>query len=147
FGSTVLSFRLMLASAELVTCSPGENRELYALAMGGYGLLGVIVDVEAAIAENSLLHARSELLPTADFVRRMVGRIAQAPLVRMATARLGFDADRFVPDYATSNIGAGADIATSAKYSGFMVSLSRQVFRAQIGSDAAKRARWYAETV
>src|SRR5262249_18545273 len=61
FGSTVLSFRLMLASAELVTCSPGENRELYALAMGGYGLLGVIVDVEAAMAENSLLHARSEL--------------------------------------------------------------------------------------
>jgi hypothetical protein len=28
-----------------------------------------------------------------------------------------------------------------------MVTLSREVFRAQIGSDAAKRARWYAETV
>jgi hypothetical protein len=27
------------------------------------------------------------------------------------------------------------------------VSLSREVFRAQIGSDRAKRARWYAETV
>jgi len=28
-----------------------------------------------------------------------------------------------------------------------MVLVSREVFRAQIGSDAAKRARWYAETV
>jgi len=28
-----------------------------------------------------------------------------------------------------------------------MVTLSREVFRAQIGSDSAKRARWYAETV
>ena len=28
-----------------------------------------------------------------------------------------------------------------------MVTLSRKVFRAQIGSDSAKRARWYAETV
>src|SRR4029453_14397964 len=30
---------------------------------------------------------------------------------------------------------------------GAMVALSREVFRAQVGSDSAKRARWYAETV
>src|SRR4029453_10375474 len=30
---------------------------------------------------------------------------------------------------------------------GLMVSVSREVFRAQVGSDSAKRARWYAETV
>jgi FAD/FMN-containing dehydrogenase len=28
-----------------------------------------------------------------------------------------------------------------------MVSVSREIFRAQVGSDRAKRARWYAETV
>src|SRR2546428_13701890 len=28
-----------------------------------------------------------------------------------------------------------------------MIPLSREVFRAQIGSETAKRARWYAETV
>src|SRR5262249_53279920 len=38
FGSTVRSFRLMLASGELVTCSPSENAELFGLVMGGYGL-------------------------------------------------------------------------------------------------------------
>jgi hypothetical protein len=30
---------------------------------------------------------------------------------------------------------------------GLFVTLSREVFRAQVGSDRAKRARWYAETV
>ncbi|PYO36397.1 MAG: FAD-binding protein, partial [Candidatus Rokuibacteriota bacterium] len=55
FGTTVRSFRLMLASGDLVTCSPTENPELFALAMGGYGLFGVVVDLEVAMADNVLL--------------------------------------------------------------------------------------------
>ena len=65
FGTTVRSFRLMLASGEIMTCSRTENAELFGLAMGGYGLLGVIVDVELAAVENRLLRPTYELLPAA----------------------------------------------------------------------------------
>src|SRR5262249_55756078 len=40
FGATVRSFRLMLASGELVTCTPAENEDLFGLVNGGYGLVG-----------------------------------------------------------------------------------------------------------
>ena len=43
---------------------------------------------------------------------------------------------------------AGGGLAGARRRrAGSMVTLSREVFRAQVGSDAAKRARWYAETV
>ena len=96
FGSTVRSLRLMLASGELVTCSPAENPELFGLAMGGYGLFGVIVDLEAAMVENQLLKALPELLPAAQLGLRLAAGIAQDPAVRMAYGRLAVDAKRFL---------------------------------------------------
>ncbi len=41
FGSTVRSMRLVLADGSLVDCSKTQNGELFALAMGGYGLFGI----------------------------------------------------------------------------------------------------------
>ena len=63
FGSTVRSLRLMLASGEVVTCSPTENAELFGLVMGGYGLFGVIMDLEVAMVDNVLLRPTYELMP------------------------------------------------------------------------------------
>ena len=147
FGSTVRSMRLMLAAGELVTCSPAENPELFALAMGGYGLFGVIVDLEVAMAENQLLKATHELLPAAQLGPRLVASIAQDPAVRMAYGRVAVDAKRFLREALLVTFRPVPGAPPPATSGGLMVSLSREVFRAQIGSDAAKRARWYAETV
>ncbi len=147
FGTTVRSFRLMLASGELVTCSPTENRELFALAMGGYGLFGVIVDLEAAMVENVRLRPTYELMPAAQLGPRMVARVTQDPSVRMAYGRLAVDTQRFLREALLVTLRPVAGRPPAATSGGLMVSLSREVFRAQIGSDKAKRARWYAETV
>jgi len=42
----VESFRLVDASGRLLTCSRTQNQELFRLAIGGYGLFGVITDVK-----------------------------------------------------------------------------------------------------
>ena len=55
FGSTVRSLRLMLADGSIVTCSRTENPELFGLAMGGYGLVGIILDLEVDMVENMWL--------------------------------------------------------------------------------------------
>ena len=55
FGSTVRSLRLMLADGTVVTCSRTENQELFQLAMGGYGLFGIILELEVDMVENLLL--------------------------------------------------------------------------------------------
>jgi FAD/FMN-containing dehydrogenase len=147
FGATVGAFRLMLASGDLVACSPAENPELFALATGGYGLLGVIVDLEPAMVENTLLRPAHELLPAAQLGPRMVAAIAQDPAVRMAYGRLAVDAQRFLREAMLVTYRPVAGTPPAATSGGLMVSVSREVFRAQIGSDTAKRARWYAETV
>jgi FAD/FMN-containing dehydrogenase len=147
FGSTVRSFRLMLASGELVTCSPSENPELFGLVMGGYGLFGIVTDVDVAMTDNQLLRATNELMPGAQLGPRMVSAIAQDASVRMAYGRLAVDAKRFLREALLVTLRPAAGTPPPATSGGLMVTLSREVFRAQIGSDAAKRARWYAETV
>jgi FAD/FMN-containing dehydrogenase len=147
FGATTRSFRLMLASGDLVTCAPTENAELFALAMGGYGLIGVVVDLELAMTDNVLLRASHELMPAAEVGPRMVGVLGQDAAVRMAYGRLAVDARRFLREALLVTLRPVPGTPTPATSGGLMVSLSREVFRAQTGSDAAKRARWYAETV
>jgi FAD/FMN-containing dehydrogenase len=147
FGTTVRSCRLMLASGELVTCSAADQAELFGLVMGGYGLVGVVVDLEAAMVENTLLRPTWELMPAAELGPRMAAAVAQDRLVRMAYGRLAVDARRFLREALLVTLRPVAGTPPAATSGGLMVSVSRQVFRAQVGSDAAKRARWYAETV
>src|SRR5262245_53477195 len=46
--STVRGFRLMLSDGKIVRCSREENAELFSAVLGGYGLFGVILDVDLA---------------------------------------------------------------------------------------------------
>ncbi len=45
-GTTARSVKMLLASGEHVTCSRTENPRLFAAAMGGYGLIGLITELE-----------------------------------------------------------------------------------------------------
>jgi FAD/FMN-containing dehydrogenase len=147
FGSTVRSLRLMLASGDVVTCGPAENAELFSLAMGGYGLFGVIVDLEVAMVENVLLRPTYELMPASQLGPRFGASLAQDASIGMAYGRLAVDAQRFLREALLVTLRPVAGAPPPATSGGLFVTLSREVFRAQIGSDRAKRARWYAETV
>ena len=115
--------------------------------MGGYGLFGIVVDLEPALTENVLLAPTYELMPAAQLGPRMVASIERDPSVRMAYGRLAVDSQRFLRESLLVTLRPAAGTPPPATSGGLMVTLSREVFRAQIGSDAAKRARWYAETV
>lgn len=51
-GQTIRSLRVMLPDGSLQTVSPSENRELFDLVVGGYGLFGIIVEAELEVVEN-----------------------------------------------------------------------------------------------
>ena len=51
-GATVRSLRMLLPSGDVVDCSRIENSNLFKLAMGGYGLIGVIIDLVVDMAPN-----------------------------------------------------------------------------------------------
>jgi FAD/FMN-containing dehydrogenase len=147
FGATVRSCRVMLASGELVTCSRTAEPELFSLVTGGYGLLGVIVDLDVTMVPNARLSPTYEFLPAERLGPRMVAAITGDPTVPMAYGRLAVDDRRFLRESLLITYRPLAGTPPALTSGGFMVTMSREVFRAQIGSDRAKRARWYAETV
>src|SRR5207248_4418103 len=49
----VESFRLVDAKGQLLTCSRTHNPELFKLAIGGYGLFGVITDVKLRLMRRT----------------------------------------------------------------------------------------------
>jgi FAD/FMN-containing dehydrogenase len=148
FGSTVRRFRIMLADGSVVTCSNSENAELFRLAVGGYGLFGIVIDAELAMAENSLLSPGAELMTADAFAPRFVAR-ANDPSVRMLYGRLSMARERFLREallVAYAQAPQQPVRLPSPKNSSAFALVSREIFRAQIGSERGKRARWMAET-
>ena len=95
FGSTVRSLRMVLADGSLATCSRTENAELFAHAMGGYGLFGIIVDLDVDMTPNLLLMPTAYRMPAEEFGRRFIEALTRDPTVMMAYGRLSLSRKHF----------------------------------------------------
>ena len=62
FSTTVLSFEMMLASGDIVTCSREENPELFWASFGGLGLLGIIVRATLRLRRVETTYFRQEAI-------------------------------------------------------------------------------------
>lgn len=64
---TVKSIRVMKADGSIVKASPTENTELFKHALGGYGLFGVILDVELEVVPNEAYKWKTTYVEYKDF--------------------------------------------------------------------------------
>ncbi len=71
----VESFTLVNATGEIVTCSRTQNSELFSLAIGGYGLFGVIVTVTLRLCERVPVRRVVRLIDIDDAVNAARRRI------------------------------------------------------------------------
>jgi FAD/FMN-containing dehydrogenase len=78
--SDVESFVLVDASGNTRTCSRRENFELFRLAIGGYGLFGVIVSVTLRLVPRRKLERVVEILDVDDLIPVFQERIADGSL-------------------------------------------------------------------
>ncbi|HEY0101614.1 MAG TPA: FAD-binding oxidoreductase [Pyrinomonadaceae bacterium] len=76
FVDDVESFVLVDAEGEARTCSRLENRELFRLAIGGYGLFGVVASVRLRLARRRKLERVAEISATRDLADSFDKRIA-----------------------------------------------------------------------
>lgn len=65
----VEAFTLVDARAEVRRCSRTENAELFALAIGGYGLFGIIADVTLRLMPRVIVERRVEVLNLDELLR------------------------------------------------------------------------------
>jgi FAD/FMN-containing dehydrogenase len=148
FGSTVRSLRMMLADGSVVTCSLNENAELFRHAMGGYGLFGIILDLDVEMVPNAALLPRFEPLPAGAFAPRFLAT-CNDPAVNMAYGRLDVSRRHFLEQALLVSYRPAPAVPgplPSAHAGGVVSVLSREIYRAEIGSDFAKRFRWFMET-
>jgi FAD/FMN-containing dehydrogenase len=149
FGSTVRALRLMLASGEIVTCSRSENTELFRHVMGGYGLFGMILDLDVEMVPNALLTPTFEALSGTAFGARFPS-VCSDPSVMMAYGRLDVSLNRFLEGALLISFrplpAPAGNLPPAKNGEGIVSFLAREIYRAQIGSDWAKRFRWRMES-
>ncbi len=146
-GSTVRSLRMVLPSGELVTCSRQENPEIFGHAMGGYGLIGAIVDLEVEMVKNSRLTPTFTRLPASEFATAFKGALDD-PAVTMAYGRLNVERASFFTDALLITYRETEDQSDlpAAAGSGWMSHVASRIYRAQLGNERMKSFRWWNET-
>ncbi len=148
FGSTVNAVRMMMYDGTILTCSPSENADLFSLAMGGYGLFGILLDLELKVVKNRLMKPTLAKLSSGMFAKHFVSEVLD-PKVTMAYGRLDVTRDRFFESALAVSYRAqptpDEGLPKVDDWS-LMSYFSRKVYRAQIGSERAKRLRWTMET-
>ena len=145
-GSTVRSLSMVLADGSLVNCSRTENADLFRHAMGGYGLFGVITELELDMYPNGLLTPQFEHVSGLEIGKRFAQQLAADTTIQMAYGRLDVALDRFFEQglLIAYRPVSGGDVS-AASGSGFKSHASRYLFRSQVESDRAKRFRWWTE--
>lgn len=144
-ASTVESFRLMQADGQIVTCSRVENRELFSLVLGGYGLFGVILDVELRVVPNARYRMEQFLIPVNDALATYDEHITSRPDVEMVYARMSIVPNALFREVLlTAFIREDGDVPKLADPE--HARLQRAIFRGSAESDYGKELRWSAET-
>jgi FAD/FMN-containing dehydrogenase len=145
-ADSVDSFRLMKADSTIVTCSRTMNTELFSLALGGYGLFGIILDVELRVVPNERYRPDTEVVPTAKYHARFLEKVHDD--AGMVYGRLCVvPGENFLKDAILTVFHKAPcepmEIPSLSKPT--PTTLRREVFRAQIGSLSGKKLRWQAE--
>lgn len=142
---SVKSFRLLLADGSVLRVSRDENAELFSLVIGGYGLFGVILDVDLALVENRVYRREEQVLDYHDydsFFRRTVGdRHVEKISARLSIApNASLLRETVVTTYRATDVPPGPHLALRpprhVKLGRFLFGLSRRY-------SWGKRFRWY----
>lgn len=67
-GASVVALQLVLASGEVVEASRQVNTALFRAAIGGYGAVGVITEVELELDDNTRIERVVQTVPLRDYV-------------------------------------------------------------------------------
>jgi len=147
FGSTVKAIRMVLADGTLIQCSRNENAELFSLAMGGYGLFGVIVELDVEMVPNLLLEPKFERLAPEKFADTFVRAIDNDKSLTMAYGRMSVSRKNFFDDALIITYRPSAEQASlpTVTSSGKLTGLTNEIYRAQTGWEVAKGLRWFME--
>ena len=151
-ASSVESFRIMLADGSIKHCSREQNQELFSLALGGYGLFGIILDVELRVVANETYRLEQHIVPVNKSLGTFDNKIKNKPGLEMVYARMNIVPENLLGEvilnafYRIPPGEGGPDTTNKELIEPGLIELRRAVFRGSAESDFGKKLRWNAET-
>lgn len=146
-GATVREIRMVLPDGALVTASRSENTELFSMAMGGYGLTGLIVDLVVDMVPNQRLVPTFSLMPAAEFPAAFRAAVTD-PGIQMAYGRMDVTRETLFEEALLVSYAPTPDQSDipAAVQGGWMSYAASHIYRAQVGREGMKDLRWWLET-
>jgi len=149
YGSLIESvnyLKMVTADGKEIRCDKTQNKDLFSAVIGGYGILGIITEVNLLTTQNSV-YAFS-LLPTQmHSLIDMLESLSKKPENRLLEAHLSIDGDHFLTE---SLIYTYAEAKSSAKPKDELdgensIWLRKVIFQASRTSNFGKLLRWEME--
>ena len=146
-GRTIRAMRVMLADGTIRQVSRTEDPRLFQLVVGGYGLFGVILDVDLELTDNVVYRSERRLMDYRTFPDVLTREIAKDPSFGLLYGHLSTAPQSFLQElilYAYRQVDApGAAIPPLGEVS--QVKLRRFVLNWFKGGSLAMRMRWFTE--
>jgi FAD/FMN-containing dehydrogenase len=146
-SSSIISFTIMNYKGEILNCSRTENKELFSLVIGGYGLFGIILDIKLKVVENETLQFKYVALSPEKYVEQYRKFVSENPRAKLVFGRLRISEKLFLEE-ATLNYFEEIDEKPLplSNYDTGNEESKNLVFRSTVNSEYGKRLRWDLET-
>jgi len=146
-ASTVRALRILLSDGRILRCTREEHAELFSLALGGYGLFGVILDLELDVVPNEQYQLERFIVPLDQYAALFEREVSRRDDAGMAYGRLSVAPASFLQEAILNVYRRVPGTAGRSSRLNFPESeiLTRAIFRGQVGSDYGKALRWQAE--
>ncbi|MDK8180527.1 FAD-binding oxidoreductase [Paenibacillus sp. UMB4589-SE434] len=100
---SIQSFRLMTMDGRIIQASRTENKELFRAVNGGFGLMGVILDVDLQLTDDELYVEHMVPMTYKQFPKYFDNNIMSNPMVALTVARLSTAPHSFLTQMYTIN--------------------------------------------
>jgi FAD/FMN-containing dehydrogenase len=141
--SDVESFDLLGADGVVRTCSRSENPDRFALAIGGYGLFGVITRLRLRLARRRKLRRVVRVLNTDELMPHLASRVAAGD----AYGDFQFSVDETSPDFLRRGVCATYEPVDPQTPMGAVQTISREGWLRLLELAHTDRARAFREYV
>ncbi len=151
FVSSVDGFRLMTADGAVKNCSRSENVELFKAAAGGYGLFGVILDVDLRVMPNYLYKAERFAFPAHEYPARYHALVDGDSSLGLVYGRLSIAPSSFLSKALMTRYikapGAPIPLPAHRDDASLMDKVKHWIFLASVGNGYGKEIRWLLENL
>lgn len=144
-SGTIHSFTLMLADGKVVTCSRKENSELFQAVIGGYGLFGVVLEVELETCANRMLVKESNYFTVEEYPAKYKAQVADRGTVQLAYGRLSLGGSQLLKEASLNTFRLAHDLEVEPLKAEKGTLVKRKIFRFSERSEGGKYLRWIAE--